>query len=53
MKDGYYIQVSGSDGKRVIWEVVEDHAVEQQNKNDELGLWGLIFFCKDKRGGVE
>ena len=29
MKGGYYLRVSGSDGKKVLWEVVDDHVVEE------------------------
>ena len=45
--------MSGSDGKRVLWEVVDYHVVEQPKKNDEIGLWGFYFnlFGKDKGGG--
>ena len=28
-KGGYSVEVSGSDGKKVIWEVVDDHVIEE------------------------
>ena len=41
IKGGYSAEVSGFDWKKVIWEVVEDHVVEEEKKNDEIGLRGI------------
>ena len=41
IKGGYSVEVSGFDWKKVIWEVVEDHVVEEEKKNDEIGLRGI------------
>ena len=27
IKDGYWVEVVGHDGKKVLWEVVDDHVV--------------------------
>ena len=35
--------MSGSDGKKVLWEVVYDHVIEGVNKHNEIGLRGLII----------
>ena len=28
-KGGYYVEVSGYDGKKIIWEVVDNHVVDE------------------------
>ena len=48
IKGGYYVEVSGSDCKKVIWEVLGSHSVEDTNENNEIGLWGLILICLKK-----
>ena len=35
------MEVVGSDGKKVIWNVVDDNFVEEKNDNDEIGLEGF------------
>ena len=45
---GYYVQVPGSDGLKVILEVVDNHVVEEINENDDIGLLGLYFFDEYK-----
>ena len=49
---GYSVKVSGSDGKKVLWEVVDDHVVEEGKEHDDIGLWGFDFnlIDKDKEG---
>ena len=42
------MEVSGSDGKKVIWVVVDDHVLDERNNHDEIGLWGLILIVFDK-----
>ena len=46
------MEVSGSDGKKVLWEVVDDHFVEEIKKHDEIVLRGFdfIFLKKTHRG---
>ena len=48
------MEVSDYDGKKVIWEVVYDHVVEDGKKNDDIGLWGFGFniFEEDEEGVV-
>ena len=36
IKGGYYVEVSGSDGNKVLWEVVDDYVVEEGKENDEI-----------------
>ena len=42
----------GHDGKKVLWEVVDDHVVEEPTDYDEIGLRGFDFnfFDEDKKG---
>ena len=47
-KGGYYVEVSGSDWKKVIWEVVGGHGVEDPNENDKIVLQGLVLIFFDK-----
>ena len=41
IRDGYYVEVSVSDGKNILWEVVEYHVVEEGKENNEIGLRGF------------
>ena len=34
--------MSGSEGEKVIWEVVDDHFLEEGKNHYEIGLRGLI-----------
>ena len=43
VKGGYLVEVSDKDGKEVIWEVVDDHLVEEGVEHEELGLRGFGF----------
>ena len=43
IKGGYSVGVVGSDTKKVLWEVVDDHVVEEENDHDEIGLRGFDF----------
>ena len=42
----------GSDKKKVLWEVVDNHVVVEVNDHDEIGLWGFDFnfFDGDEEG---
>ena len=46
------MEVVGYDRKKVIWEVVDDHVIEEETDNDEIGLRGFDFnlFDKDEKG---
>ena len=46
------MEVVGSDGKKFLWEVVDDRVLEEGNDHDEIGIWGfdLNFFDKYKDG---
>ena len=43
IKGGCSVEVSGSDGYKVLWEVVDDHVVEEGNNHDDIGLRGGLF----------
>ena len=50
------MEVFGSDGKKVFWEVVDNHVVEDETDHNNIGLWrfDFSFFYKDKKGvGIE
>ena len=49
----YSVKVSCSDGKKVLWEVIDYHIVEDRQEYDEIGLQGFDFnlFDEDKGGG--
>ena len=51
----YSLEVSGYDGNKVLWEVVENHVVEKGKKHDEIGLRGfdLSFLMNTRRGWLE
>ena len=38
---GYPVEVSGSDGKKVLWGVVDYCVIEEPKDNDEIGLHGF------------
>ena len=40
----------GSDKKKFLWEVVDNHVVVEVNDHDEIGLWGfdINFFDRDE-----
>ena len=40
---GYSVDVTDKDRKKVIWEVVDDHVVEEGVEHKELGLRGFIL----------
>ena len=54
MKCKYLVEVLGHDKKKVIWEVVGDHAVEEPSYHEDIGLRGFDFniFDEDKEGVV-
>ena len=50
VKSGNLVEVSDKDGKKVIWDVTDDHVVEEGVEHEKLGLQGLILFYLLKRG---
>ena len=48
------MEVVGHEKKKVIWEVVNDHVVQEPTDHEEIGLWGLDFnfFNKGEEGVV-
>ena len=53
-KGGYSDEVSYKNSKRLIWEVVDDHVVEQGVEHEEVVIRGFDFnlFGKDREGCV-
>ena len=41
VKGGYLVEVFCHDGKKVLWEVVGDHVVEEPTDHDEIRLRGF------------
>ena len=54
VKDKYLVEVFGHDKKKVIWEVADDHVVEEPSDHEDIGLWGfdLNIFDEDEEGVV-
>ena len=53
VKGGYSVEVFVHDRNKVLWEVVNDHVVEDPTDNDEIGLRGFdfnSFSMKTRRG---
>ena len=52
-KGGYSVEVLGSYGNKVVWEVIEDHVFEDPKENDDIGIRGFDFnfFVEYKGGG--
>ena len=44
IRGGYSAELSGSDGKKVLWGVVDDHVVEEIKEHDQIGLKGFLFY---------
>ena len=46
------MKLSGSDGKKVIWEGVDDHIVDEGNEPDKIVILGFGFnFLTNMRRG--
>ena len=43
IKDGYSVEVSESEWKKLIWGVIYYHVVDLSKENDEIGLQGFDF----------
>ena len=54
VKGKYSVEVMGHDKKKVIWEVVGDHVVEETSDHEYIGLRGFDFniFDEDEEGVV-
>ena len=54
VKGGYFVEAVGHNGKNIIWEVVEDHVVEEPTDHEEIGLRGFDsnLFGEDEEGFV-
>ena len=54
MKGKYLVEVVGHDKKKVFWEVVDDHVVEEPSDHEDIGLRGFDFniFDEDEEGVV-
>ena len=52
VKGGYLVEVVGHGRKKVIWEVVDDHVIEEPIDHDEIKLRGfdVNLFNEDERG---
>ena len=55
IKGGYYVEMSGYYGNKVIWGVLDDNVVEEGKEHDEIGLRGFDFnfMMKIRRGWLE
>ena len=48
VKGGYLVEVVVHDGKKVLREVTNNHAVEDPNDHDGIVLWGFDFNLSDE-----
>ena len=48
MKGKYLVEVFGHDKKKVLWEVVDNHVVEEPSDHEDIGLWGFDFNIFDE-----
>ena len=54
VKVEYLVEVDDKDGKKVIWDVFNNHVVEKVFEHEELGIHGFDFnlFDGEWEGGV-
>ena len=54
VKGKYLVEVVGQDKKKVLWEVVNDHVVEEPTNHEDIVLRGFDFnvFNEDEEGVV-
>ena len=54
VKGKYSVEFVGNDKKKVLWEVVGDHVVEEPCDQEDIGLRGFNFniFDEDEEGVV-
>ena len=43
VRGGFLLEFFVHDGKKVLWEVVKDHVVEEPNDHEEIGPQGFDF----------
>ena len=43
VKGGYLVEVSDKDGRKVIWDVKDDHVFEEGVEHEDLSLQGFYF----------
>ena len=48
VKDGYLIDNYDKNRKKVIWEVFDDHLVEERVEHEEMGLQDIDFNLSDE-----
>ena len=48
VKGKYWVEVVGHDKKKVLWEVVGDHVVEEPCDHEDIGLRGFDFNIFDE-----
>ena len=53
VKGGYSVEVVSHDKKEIVWEVVNDHVVEEPTYHEDIGLQGFDFnvFDEDEEEG--
>ena len=54
IKGEYSVEMPCYYGKKVIWEILDDHFVKKGKERDEILIWGgvvFIFFMKTRVGG--
>ena len=54
VKGKYLVEFVGHDKKKVLWEVVDNHVVEEPSDHEDIGLRGFDFniFNEDEEGVV-
>ena len=52
VKGEYSVEVYNNDGKKLVWEFVNDHVVEEGVEHEELGLQGFGFNLFNEDRGV-
>ena len=55
VKGKYSVEVVGHNKKKLFWEVVDDHMVEEPSDHEDIGLRGIDFniFDEYEEGGCE
>ena len=54
IKGVYYMEVSGSDGKKIVWEIVEYHFINDSKYNSDIVILGFKFiYLINTRGVIE
>ena len=43
IKSGYFVEMPGSGGKKVIWGVVDNHGIEEPKGNGDIGIRGFVL----------